>query len=86
MHDSEDEDSLDDSDNETDENSDDGPDTDDLAHLPTTPASLPFCTCGNERYPHTADDLGDNGRFVTYRQRKMWERWVVKRCPEHSLT
>lgn len=63
---------------------DNGPDTDELANLPNTPASLPFCTCTDEPYPITAEDLGDNGAFVTYRQRKMWEKWVVRRCPEHS--
>ena len=79
--------SEDDSDDESAVNSDDyGPDVDELALIPNTPASLPFCTCNEDPYPITADDLGDNGSFVTYRQRKMWEKWVVRRCPEHSVT
>lgn len=76
------EDSYDDSDNDID---DIGPDTDDLAHLPHTPASLPFCTCSDDQHSGTIDDLGDNGIFVTYHQRKTWEKWVVGRCPEHGL-
>ena len=82
MNDSE-EDSYDDSDGDTDD--DNGPDTDDLAHLPSTPTSQPFCTCGDDHHASMSSDLGDNGLFVTYRQRKIWEKWVVKRCPEHSL-
>ena len=61
-----------------------GPDANELALSPDTPVSLPFCTCSRSSYPATADDLVDNGRFVMYQQRKMWEKWVVGRCPEHS--
>ena len=63
---------------------DHGPDANELALSPDTPASLPFCTCSRSSFPATADDLGDNGRFVLYQQRKLWEKWVVGRCPEHS--
>ena len=63
---------------------DNGPDANELALSPDTPASLPFCTCSRSSFPATADDLGDNGRFVLYQQRKLWEKWVVGRCPEHS--
>ena len=63
---------------------DQGPDANELALSPDTTASLPFCTCSRSSFPASADDLGDNGRFVTYQQRKLWEKWVVGRCPEHS--
>ena len=65
---------------------DHGPDANELALSPDTPASLPFCTCSRSSYPATADDLGDNGRIVLYQQRKLWEKWVIGRCPEHSLS
>ena len=64
--------------------SDQGPEANDIALSPDTPASLPFCTCSRSSYPATADDLGDNGKVVIYQQRKMWEKWVIGRCPEHS--
>lgn len=88
-------DDIDDSDGdyssaETDSNSDadtdHGPDANELALSPDTPASLPFCTCSRSSFPASADDLGDNGRFVLYQQRKLWEKWVIGRCPEHSST
>lgn len=53
-----------------------GPDANELALSPDTPTSIPFCTCLRSSYPTNADDLGDNGRSVTYHQRKMWEVWV----------
>jgi hypothetical protein len=52
---------------------------------PDTPASAVFCSCDGRRgYPDSADDLGDDGLAVTYPQRKLWEKWVVRRCVEHS--
>lgn len=77
------------SDYESDEGSnadtDHGPDANELALSPDTLASLPFCTCSNGSHALTADDLGDNGHFVTYFQRKMWEKWAVGgRCLEHA--
>lgn len=74
-----------DSDERSAADTDHGPEADDIAISPDTPASLPFCTCSRSSYPATAEDLGDNGVYVNYQQRKMWERWVVGRCPEHSL-
>ncbi|MCJ1308889.1 hypothetical protein MMC25_002544 [Agyrium rufum] len=68
----------------SDAHTDHGPDANELALSPDTPASLPFCTCSRTSYPATSDDLNDNGQFVVYHQRKMWEKWVVGRCPEHS--
>lgn len=63
---------------------DNGPDANDIALSPDTPISLPFCTCSRSSYPASADDLGDNGLYVNYMQRKLWEKWVVGRCPEHT--
>ncbi|KAL8806650.1 MAG: hypothetical protein Q9182_001178 [Xanthomendoza sp. 2 TL-2023] len=74
--DSEDEHSLADTDH--------GPDANEIALSPDTTASMPFCTCSRSSDPASADDLGDNGMFVFYQQRKMWEQWVIGRCPEHS--
>ena len=82
--DSEQESSGDDSDDDSYANSDHGPNADELALSPDTPTSLPFCTCTESSCLATADDLGDNGTFVTYQHRKMWEKWVVRKCPEHS--
>jgi len=79
------EDSDDDSDEHSNADTDHGPDANELALSPDTPASLPFCTCSRSSYPASADDLGDNGRSVLYQQRKLWEKWVVGKCPEHSL-
>ena len=63
---------------------DNGPEANDLAIPPDTPISLPFCTCSRSSYPASADDLGDNGKLVTYQQRKLWEKWVIGQCPEHD--
>lgn len=63
---------------------DHGPEANEIALSPNTTASLPFCTCSRSSDPAGADDLGDNGLFVIYQQRKMWEKWVIGRCPEHS--
>ena len=63
---------------------DHGPDANEIALSPNTTASLPFCTCSRSSNPASADDLGDNGLFVLYQQRKMWEKWVIGQCPEHN--
>ena len=68
----------------SDADTDHGPGANELALSPDTPLSLPFCTCSRNSYPASADDLGDNGSFVFHHQRKMWEKWVIGRCPEHS--
>lgn len=73
-----------DSDDNSDADTDHGPDANELALSPDTPTSMPFCTCSHDSYPANADDLGDNGRVVTYQQRKMWEKWVCGRCIEHN--
>ena len=74
----------DDSDENSDADTDNGPDANEFALSPDTPTSMPFCTCSRSSYPANADELGDNGRFVTYQQRKAWEKWVCGRCAEHS--
>lgn len=44
--------------------------------------SLSWCTCsGQELYPH---ELADDGIFVSNARRKLWEQWVVHRCPQHG--
>lgn len=73
-----------DSDYPSEADTDHGPEANELALSPDTPVSLPFCTCSRSSYPASADDLGDNGLFVQYHQRKLWEKWVIGRCPEHS--
>ena len=75
-----------DSDEQSNADTDNGPEANDISLSPDTPISLPFCTCSRSSYPARADDLGDNGQYVNYQQRKMWEKWVVGRCPEHSAT
>lgn len=72
-----------DSDEQSNADTDHGPDANELTLSLDTPVSLPFCTCSRSSYPASADNLGDNGTFVVYHQRKMWEKWVVGRCPEH---
>ncbi|MCJ1375402.1 hypothetical protein MMC20_006637 [Loxospora ochrophaea] len=74
----------DDSEEHSNADTDHGPDANEIALSPDTPLSMPFCTCTRNSYSTSADDLGDNGRFVLYQQRKIWEKWVVGRCLEHS--
>lgn len=78
-------DSDDGSDESSNADTDHGPDANELALSPNTPASVPFCTCSPGPHPPKADDLGDNGHSVTYQQRKLWEKWVIAGyCPEHT--
>ncbi|KAF2109182.1 hypothetical protein BDV96DRAFT_503190 [Lophiotrema nucula] len=52
---------------------------------PDTPASVPWCSCnGRAGHPDSAETLGDDGVAVSYHQRKMWEKWVVRRSCEHN--
>ena len=78
------ENSDEDSDEESLADTDHGPEADDIAISPDTPITLPFCTCERGDDPDDVDELGDNGVAVTYQQRKVWEKWVVGRCPEHA--
>lgn len=82
-------DSTDSTDTGSDAGTDDGPEQGggmDFPPLsPDTPASAPWCNCnGRTGYPDSAEDLGDDGVAVSYSQRKLWEKWVVRRCTEHS--
>ena len=72
-----------DSDFNSNADTDQGPNANEFSLSPDTPVSLPFCTCSRNSYSASTDDLGDNGQFVTYQQRKLWEKWVLALCPEH---
>jgi hypothetical protein len=52
---------------------------------PDTPTSAPWRTGPKsiDTDIETAEDLGDNGYFVSNTTRKMWERWVVGRYQQH---
>lgn len=64
------------SDEEDDEN---GPQAHELGlpQILTNPANR--CDC-NGQDPRTAEELGDDGIWVSNLQRKLWERWCVRRC------
>ena len=51
---------------------------------PVTPASATWCNCNARSWADSPESLGDDGISVSNAQRKAWERWVVRRCPEHS--
>ncbi|KAF2205902.1 hypothetical protein GQ43DRAFT_361288 [Delitschia confertaspora ATCC 74209] len=54
---------------------------------PDTPTSVPWCNCNGRTssYPDSPEGLGDDGLAVSYSQRKLWEKWVIRRgCSEHS--
>ena len=51
---------------------------------PSTPTSAPWCDCNGRSYADSADSLGDDGYSVSNAKRKVWEKWVVRRCPEHG--
>ncbi|KAK5724875.1 hypothetical protein LTR17_013458 [Elasticomyces elasticus] len=58
---------------------------------PNTPGSAPWCNCSGRPHIDSLEDLGDDGHTVgddgytipNFR-RKAWEKWVVRRCPEHD--
>ena len=79
-----DDDSDEDSEVDSNADTDHGPDANEIALPPDTPTSMPFCTCSRSAWPVNPGDLGDNGRSVTYQQRKLWEKWVCGRCAEHT--
>ena len=80
----------DDDDDDNTSSSDDGhgPDNRDVDFAsiePDTPSSVPWCNCnGRTSFMSNAEELGDNGVFVTNAQRKLWEKWVVCKCPDHG--
>ena len=52
---------------------------------PLSPAALGPGLCACIDGPDGADAPGDDGQLVTYVQRKLWEKWIVRRpCLEHS--
>lgn len=51
---------------------------------PDTPASAPWCSCGDDEHMGPAEELGDTDVIVSNTKRKHWERWVLRRCPEHG--
>lgn len=52
---------------------------------PDTPGSTPWCTChGGGGRLESADELDDDGLRVDNSKRKYWEKWVLRRCPEHG--
>jgi len=50
------------------------------------PSSAVWCTgqVSEGQYPDSVEDLGDDGIFVSNTQRKLWEKWVVKRDGERG--
>lgn len=51
---------------------------------PVTPASVTWCNCNARSWADSPESLGDDGVSVSNAQRKAWEKWVVRRCPEHG--
>ena len=75
-----------------DEDSDDHTDSDDDEHgpeandtefpdlnSPDSPTAPPWTNGTRQSLQESAEELGDNGYSVSYRQRKAWERWAVGR-------
>jgi hypothetical protein len=52
---------------------------------PDTPNSVSWCNCNRRAFPVGVDELGDDGLSVDTKQWKMWEKWVLGRCPEHDV-
>ena len=80
---------LDEDDDDDDDDDDEhGPEANGMGfpHLqPDTPTSLTWCSCDhNKNDRESAEELGDNGVCVPNATRKLWEKWVVRRCPEHN--
>jgi hypothetical protein len=51
---------------------------------PVTPASMTWCNCNARSWTDSPESLGDDGISVSNIQRKAWEKWVIRRCPEHG--
>ena len=71
-------------------NGDDGPRANQLELSPDTAVSapsvmLPFGYRSEPLTSVTVEDLGDDGTDVEYRQRKLWEEWVVSR-PRNNIS
>lgn len=51
---------------------------------PDTPVTAPWCDCSGRAHLESAEDLGDDGTRPDNATRKKWEKWVLRRCPEHG--
>ncbi|KAI7634946.1 hypothetical protein KC343_g2125 [Hortaea werneckii] len=75
-------------DSELDSDDEHGPEANEMEfpplNSPDTPASAPWCNCNGRSHMESIEDLGDDGYSVSNTKRKAWEKWVVRRCPEHS--
>ena len=75
-------------DSEAESDDDNGPEANEMDFPPLispgTPASAPWCNCNGHGHMDSAEDLGDDGYTVSNTKRKAWEKWVVRRCPEHD--
>jgi len=56
-----------------------------------TPRSAPWCNCNGASHVGSVEDLnddghtvGDDGYTIPNLKRKAWEKWVLRRCPDHS--
>lgn len=88
MHGNESDFETDDSHSNAESDEEDNPNAVNLPPLsPDTPASAAqWCSCdGRDSFPTSAEDLGDDGLLVGNIKRKMWEKWVIRRCPLHTL-
>ncbi|KEQ93987.1 hypothetical protein AUEXF2481DRAFT_80798 [Aureobasidium subglaciale EXF-2481] len=55
-----------------------------LNSSPDTPNSATWCNCNGRSFPVGVEELGDDGVSVDHDKWKMWEKWVLGRCPEHG--
>jgi hypothetical protein len=80
--------SIDDDEARPDSDTDSVSDLDPAAHAFTMQVEAPdyehICTCSLFSHLEDVSDLGDNGIYVTPRQRKLWESWVVGCLVHHS--
>jgi hypothetical protein len=56
---------------------------------PELPSTSMFCNCGDPLFQLDLEQAGehsDNGGQITNRTRKLWEDWVIGRCPLHDRT
>jgi hypothetical protein len=54
---------------------------------PDTPSSFLWCNCSTQTIQLDLENAGpysDNGVEVPNRTRKVWEKWVIGRCPVHD--
>jgi hypothetical protein len=75
------------SDGEEDSDDEHGPEANEMGFpnlQPDTPTSQTFCSCDHKNERESVEERLDNGMVVPNLTRKMWEKWVIWRCPEHS--